>query len=272
MASSLQRPPEPTSPPAADPTPQPPITPAVQAAPPEVQLAQRALDLFGVIVVLEGQEWGDDPNVRLANIQAAISALARLPQRVVAAISNGHPHGPLHILCHNHGRTLGGWQPYGDFPIGFYTNSDHDPATGVARPANQVVIIPGFADASIGHELLHVYQFRAVPPDRYGLAMLGEEMKSFCQAVGWVRLGGDEEIQAASQATSSWADFNALFEYRGRELAYTTASGASNVLRPPNPLEAYAVAGSFYYTRPSSLSLPDWPAYWSWFSANLGAA
>jgi hypothetical protein len=133
-----------------------------------------------------------------------------------------------------------------------------------------VVIIPGFADASVGHELLHAYQFRAVPPDHYGLAMLGAEMKGFCEAVGWTQLGGDEEVVAASQAASSWADFNVLFEYRGRGLVYVTASGSSSVLRPVNPLEAYAVAGSFYYTRPSSVPLPDWPDYWGWFSANLG--
>jgi hypothetical protein len=259
VASSVQRSPDPTATPPA-PAPEP---------TPEAALVAQAQQAYGVVIVLEGQDWGDTTNVRLSNIQAALDVLARLPGRVVAAIAGGHPHGPLYIVANNHGRTIAGWQPYGDFPIGFYTNSDHDPNGGAVQPANQVVLIPGFADTSIGHELMHAYQFRAVQPDRYGLAMLGPEMRSFNAAVGWVQLGSDDDIRAASQADSSWADLNALFEYRGRALAYVSG-GASHTLQPANPMEGYATAGSFYYTRPPSIALPDWPEYWAWFQANVG--
>ncbi|MFQ5880495.1 MAG: hypothetical protein ACE5IZ_10035, partial [Dehalococcoidia bacterium] len=128
----------------------------------------------------------------------------------------------------------------------------------------------GFAHASIGHELLHAYQFRGVAPDRYGLAVLGDEMKGFIQAVGWVQLGSDDEVREASRPDSSWADFNALFQYQGRQLTYSTEGGDTFTLNPANPLEGYALAGSFYYTRPSWIPQPDWPEYWSWFRANLG--
>lgn len=250
-------------------------TPAPQPPPPsspesrELALVREAETRFGIRLMLEGQDWGPDEANRLANLGAAIDAFGRLPAQVRSAIGPAHPHGPLHFLSNSHGRTLLGWQPYGDFPIGFYTNSDRDQGGSLA-PANQVVLIPGFSDISIGHELLHAYQFRAAPPGRYGLAIIGAEMKSFMNAVGWRQIGSDQEITEAAAADATWQEFNALFVYEGRQLTYLTSAGTMTTLTPPNPLEAYAVAGSFYYTRPADLALPDWPEYWMWFQANLG--
>ena len=55
-----------------------------------------------------------------------------------------------------------------------------------------------------------------------------------------------------------------------RPLTYVTAAGSPAILTPPNPLEAFAVAGSIFYARPQGMSLPAWPEYWAWFSQNLG--
>lgn len=251
------------------PLPAPELPPATIPVSPELALVQEAESLFAVRLVLDGQDWGPDEANRLVNLGAAIDAFGRLPAQVRSAIGPAHPHGPLHFLSNSHGRTLLGWQPYGDFPIGFYTNSDRDQGGGLVS-ANQVVLIPGFSDISIGHELLHAYQFRAVPPGRYGLAIIGAEMKSFMNAVGWRQIGSDQEVIEAAAADASWQEFNALFVYEGRQLTYATTAGSATILTPPNPLEAYAVAGSFYYTRPADLTLPDWPEYWMWFQANLG--
>ncbi len=232
----------------------------------EEQLAANVKAAYGIIVVLEGQEWGDDEANRLANIGAVVGAFEALPAGVRSAISS-HPHGPLHLLSNRHGRTLMGWQPYGDFAIGFYTNSDR--GTGLIA-ANQVVCISGFTTFSAGHELMHAYQFRNVAPGAYGTAMAGSEMKSFAESVGWQQLGSDEQVVATAAADPSWSQFNALFSYQGRPLTYINAAGAESSITAANPIEAFAIAGAFYYTRPASLALPDWPEHWAWFASHLG--
>jgi len=47
--------------------------------------------------------------------------------------------------------------------------------------------------------------------------------------------------------------------YEGRPLSYVTSGGASTTISVANPIEAFAIAGSIYYTRPSWMPLPDWP-------------
>jgi hypothetical protein len=92
-------------------------------------------------------------------------------------------------------------------------------------------------------------------------------MRSFMAATGWRQAGTDEQVREA--ANQPWDVVNGLYVYEGRPLTYTTAGGSNVSLSPPNPLEAFAVAGSSYYTRPSGMPLPDWPEYWFWFQANL---
>ncbi|MDO8616002.1 MAG: hypothetical protein Q7T33_09765 [Dehalococcoidia bacterium] len=243
--------------------------PSLPAPPPETaaaRLAREAGQRFGIRILLDGQDWGPDEASRQANIAAVISVMERLPQGVLSAVA-GHPHGPLTFVSNMSGRTLDGWQPYGDFPMGFYTNSDQG-AEG-SHPANEVVLIPGFSDMSIGHEVLHAYHFRSAPPDRYAPALLGDEMRSFMAAAGWRQVGSDQQVLEATDGP--WAALNSVYVYAGRPLTYATAAGSSVTLTPPNPLEAFAVAGSIYFTRPSGMPLPDWPEYWAWFSANLGS-
>jgi hypothetical protein len=246
------------------PAPSPPA-PAPLPEPAAARLAREASQRFGIRIVLDGQDWGPDEASQQTNIGAVISVMERLPQRLVSAVVNG-PQGPLTFVSNTKGRTLDGWQPYGDFPMGFYTNSDQD-ANG-RHPANEVVLIPGFSDMSIGHEVLHAYHFRNTEPDRYAVALLGDEMRSFMAAAGWRQVGSDQQVLEATD--DPWDTLNSLYVYEGRPLTYTTAAGSSVTLTPPNPLEAFAVAGSIYFTRPSGMPLPDWPEYWAWFSANLG--
>ena len=247
-------------------------SPAPSLVPPEpppedaiARLASEASQRFGIRIVLDGQDWGPDEASRVTNIGAVISVMERLPQRVVSAVVS-HPHGPLTFVSNREGRTADGWQPYGDFPMGFYTNSDQD-ANG-RHPANEIVLIPGFSDMSIAHEVLHAYQFRNIEPEQYALAMLSDEMRSFAQATGWRQVGTDEQVgQALNQP---WSALDALYVYEGRPFTYTTVAGSAVTLSPPNPLEAFAFAGSIYYARPSGTPLPDWPDYWAWFQDNLG--
>ncbi|MBI2912309.1 MAG: hypothetical protein HYY03_00125 [Chloroflexi bacterium] len=242
--------------------------PVAPAAPPEtaaVRLARQVSERFGVRIVLDGQDWGPDEASQQTNIAAISSVMERLPQSVVSAVVS-HANGPLTFVSNSQGRTLDGWQPYGDFPMGYYTNSDQGP--NGSRPANEVVLIPGFSDISIGHEVLHAYHFRNVGPDQYALALLGDEMRSFMAATGWRQIGSDEQVQET--INQPWDAVNQLFVYEGRPLTYTSAADTTVTLTPPNPLEAFAVAGSIYYTRPSGVPLPDWPEYWAWFQQNLG--
>ncbi|MBI1886755.1 MAG: hypothetical protein HYS09_10670, partial [Chloroflexi bacterium] len=97
--------------PGPDETPPPPPPPA-----PELALVEEAQDLYGAVLVLEGQDWGPDETNRLSNLRAVIEALARLPTRVVSAVGPAHRHGAVQVLSNTAGRSLLGWQPYGDFP------------------------------------------------------------------------------------------------------------------------------------------------------------
>ncbi len=252
-----------------------PVAPA-PVPPPEpaaARLARQAGERFGIRIVLDGQDWGPDESSQETNISAVISVMERLPQRVTSSVVS-HPHGPLTFVSNQQGRTLDGWHPYGDFPMGFYTNSDRPALSAVeggpdgSRPANEVVLIPGFSDMSIAHEVLHAYHFRNVGPDQYALALLGDEMRSFMAATGWRQLGSDAQVQAAT--ADPWDVLNSLYVYQGRPFTYTSVAGSAVTISPPNPLEAFAVAGSIYYARPSGMLLPDWPDYWAWFQANLG--
>lgn len=244
-----------------------PALPSPPAPPPETaaaRLAREGSQRFGIRIVLDGQDWGPDEVSQQANIGAVISVMERLPERVVSAVVH-HPYGPLTFVSNKEGRTLDGWHPYGGFPMGFYSNSDQG-ANG-SHPANEIVLIPGFSDMSIGHEVLHAYHFRNSVPGQYAPALLGDEMRSFMAATGWRQAGSDQQVLAATGGP--WDVVNSLYVYGGRPLTYTTAAGSSVTLTPPNPLEAFAVAGSIYFAHPSGMPLPDWAEYWAWFSANL---
>ncbi len=98
--------------------------------------------------------------------------------------------------------------------------------------------------------------------------MLQPEMRSFMEAVGWRQTGSDEEVRQA--VGQPWSALDSLYVYEGRALSYSTTGGATSTITAANPIEAFAIAGSFYYTRPSWILLPEWPEYWAWFRANLG--
>lgn len=263
-SSSVQAPRTAASSWSAGPTPVPPA-PAPPAASEAARLAAGASEAYGVRIVLEGQDWGPDEASQVANVQAVISAIDRLPDTVISAVV-AHAHGPLAFVSNHQGRTQDGWQPYGDHPMTYYTNSDQGP--GGYRASNQLVASVGATSISIGHEILHAYQFRNVGPDEYALALLQPEMRSFMEATGWRQSGSDEEVRQA--AHQPWSALDSLYVYEGRPLSYSTASGVTSTITPANPIEAFAATGSIYYTRPSWMPLPDWPEYWAWFRANLG--
>jgi hypothetical protein len=242
-----------------------PPAPAPPPLPEAARLATAASDAYGVRIVLDGQDWGSDETSQVANVQAVISAIDRLPDTVISAIV-AHAHGPLAFVSNNEGRTLDGWQPYGGHPVTYYTNSDQGP--GGYHASNQVVVSVGAASMSIGHEILHAYQFRNVSPDEYALALLQPEIRSFMEATGWRQSGSDEQVRET--VNQPWSALDSLYVYEGRTLIYGTASGATGTIAPGNPVEAFAATGSIYYTRPSWMPLPDWPDYWAWFSANVG--
>jgi hypothetical protein len=244
----------------AGPTPVPPA-PAPPPAPEAIRLAAQASEAYGVRIVLDGQDWGPNEASQVANVQAVISAIDRLPDTVISAVV-AHAHGPLTFVSNDQGRTLDGWQPYGDHPRTYYTNSDQGP--GGYHASNQVVVSVGASSMSIGHEVLHAYQFRNVGPDEYALALLQPEVRSFMEATGWRQSGSDEQVRQA--VNQPWSALDSLYVYGGRPLTYSTAS----TIAPTNPVEAFAVTGSIYYTRPSWMPLPDWPEYWAWFNANVG--
>ncbi len=239
--------------------------PAAPISPSAAWLAQQAASLYGIRIVLEGQDWGHDEAAQLENIGAVISAIDVLPVTVTSSIA-AHPAGPLAVLSNTQGRTEGGWQPYGSGGLSFYTNSDQGPSG--YGPSNQVVLGKGADRMTVAHELLHAYQFRNVGPDDYALALLGEEMRSFMAATGWRQIASDEELRQA--AHRPWDALSALFSYEGRPLSYVDSNGQTITLDVSNPIEAFATAGAIYYARPAGMDLPDWPEYWSWFRANLG--
>ena len=248
----------------AGPTPVSPA-PAPPAASDTVRLAEEAYEAYGVRIVVDGQDWGADDAAQAANVQAVISAIDRLPVTVISAVV-AHAHGPLTFVSNDQGSTLDGWQPYGDRSMTYYTNSDQSIAGYEA--SNQVVLSVGATSTSIGHEILHAYQFRSVGPDEYALALLQPEARSFMEAVGWRQVGTDEEVRQA--VNQPWSTLDSLYVYEGRTLTYTTAGGSTGTIIAANPVEAFAITGSMYYTRPAWMALPDWPEYWAWFQANVG--
>jgi hypothetical protein len=130
-----------------------------------------------------------------------------------------------------------------------------------------VVLSVGATSSSIGHEILHAFTARDVGPDEYALSLLTPEMSSFMAATGWRQTGSDEEVRAAKD--QPWSVLNALYVYEGRPLTYTTGSGGSSTLVAANPFEAFAIAGSMYFTRPAWMPQPDWAEYWAWFQSHL---
>src|SRR3972149_4594670 len=186
----------------------------------------------------------------------------RLPARVLSAVV-APPHGPLTFVSNNEGRTLDGWQPYGAHPMTYYTNSDQGP--GGYHAANQVVLSGGATSASIGHEIMHAYQARGVGPDEYALSLLQPEMRSFMAATGWRQTGREGGGRAAID--QPWAVLNAFYVYEGRPLTYMTGSGGSSTLVAANPFEAFAIAGSMYFTRPAWMPQPDWAGDWARFQS-----
>ena len=228
-------------------------------------LAAEASATYGVNRLIVGQDWGDGEAAQEANVNAVISAVQRLPETVISAVV-AHPAGPLTFLSNDEGRTLGGWQPYGSHPMTYYTNSDQ--GIGGYGASNQVVLSVGAGTMSIGHEILHAYQNRNVGPDQYALSLLQPEMRSFMATARWRQVGSDDQVRAA--VNQPWSALNALYVYEGRPLAYTNGSGGTAVMTADNPVEAFAIAGSVYYTRPAWMALPDWPEYWAWFDSNVG--
>jgi len=243
-----------------------PVAPAVASEPAAEaeRLAAEAARTYGVQIVLDGQDWGVTEEAQADNVGAVISAMDRLPDTVISAVVS-HPQGPLTFVSNNEGRTLDGWQPYGAHPMTYYTNSDQGP--GGYHAASQVVLSVGATSASIGHEIMHAYQARGVGPDEYALSLLQPEMRSFMAATGWRQTGSDEDVRAAID--QPWAVLNAFYVYEGRPLTYMTGSGGSSTLVAANPFEAFAIAGSMYFTRPAWMPQPDWAEYWAWFESHL---
>ena len=247
----------------AGPTPVAPAA-ALEPATETERLAAEAARAYGVRIVLDGQDWGATEEAQADNVRAVISAMDRLPDTVISAVV-ALPNSPLTFVSNDQGRTLDGWQPYGAHPMTYYTNSDQGPDGHHA--SNQVVLSVGATSASIGHEILHGYTARDVGPDEYALSLLQPEMRSFMAATGWRQTGSDEEVRAAID--QPWSVLNALYVYEGRPLTYTTGSGGRSTLAAANPFEAFAIAGSMYYTRPAWMAQPDWAEYWAWFQSHL---
>jgi hypothetical protein len=248
----------------AGPTPAP-RDPAAAASSEAERLAAQANAAYGIRIVSEGQDWGATASAQATNVQAVISAIDRLPDTVISAVT-ASPHGPLTFVSNNQGRTLDGWQPYGAHPMTYYTNSDQGQAGRHA--ANQVVLSVGAGTLSVGHEILHAYQARNVGADEYALSLLQPEMRSFMAAVGWRQVGSDEQVRQSVE--QPWSALDALYVYEGQPLTYANGDGSATTISAANPFEAFAIGGSFYYTRPSWMPQPDWPEYWAWFDANLG--
>lgn len=245
-------------------------TPAAFAPDAVPALAQAAItraaqieSAYGVRIQIEGQNWGSDESDQLRNLGAVEDALAALPVSLMDEVRIGTG-GVLTLLSNDHGRTIDGWQPYGDRAANFYTNEDQGQAGRHA--SNQVILQPGSSKQTIAHEVIHAYQLRDMDPGAFVAALLTDEMKSFMQATGWKQLTSDDEVLATSG--SSWDGINDLFVYDGPSLLYTNNFGGTSELYAPNPLEAFAEAAALYYTHESPL--PGWEAYWDWFAVNLG--
>lgn len=242
-------------------TPAPSTTLATTAA----ELVAAIEDEWGIDVVTSGQDWGTSEADQLRNLGELAGALEMLPGAIVADATH-NDHGTLAVLSNNHGRTLSGWQPYGDRAANFYTNEDW--AGSSRQESSQIVLQPGTDRMTIAHELLHSYQMRDVQPGSYGLALLTPEMSDFMTATGWVQLVSDDELE--DMLHRPWDEIEDLYRYEGSDLTYTSSSGYKVQAYTPNPIEAFAVVGALYYAAPEGTELPDWPEYWDWFDANLG--
>jgi hypothetical protein len=241
-----------------------PPAPAPALTPAAIALAGETETLYGIDVVLEGQDWGADEAEQVANIGAVAAAFESLPLRVTSSVASS-PHGTLAVLSNREGRTLDGWKPYGGTARSFYTNSDQGP--GGYRAAHEIVLVTGSRPMTVAHEMIHAWTFRDVAPDEYVLALLGDESASFMEASGWTQVGSDDDVRAA--AREPWETVNALFDYRGPELRFENENGNGVTLEAANPLEAMAMLGAIYYARPATMPLPAWTAVWDWFDANL---
>lgn len=226
-----------------------PPAPAAPLSPTAEALVAYANATFGIEIVTDGQDWGDDDAEQEQNIGVVVSAWQRLPLQVTSSVVE-HPHGKLQVLSNKQGRTAGGWQPYGDVPTSFYTNSDQG-ATAY-HASNQIVLATGSAEDTVLHELLHAYALRNVGADEYVSAFLDEEMQSFMAASGWQMLVSDDELMV--NANVPWDVVNGFFAYTG--------SGPGG----GNPLEGFASAGAEFYGADPIGDLPEF----DWFAANLG--
>lgn len=243
-----------------------PITPGptIEVGDPVATLLASIQAQYGVRVLTAGQDWGADEASQIRNLGAVADALDGMPGNVRSA-NAANVGGPMTFLSNDTGSTEGGWQPYGARAANFYSNEDI--VAGAQVAANQVVLQPGSTAQTIGHEMMHAYQLRDQVPGDYAGALLTAEMKSFMQATGWTQLVSDDEVRSHA---ASWTSLNADFSYGGLPLAYYNDRGETSTLFAPNPLEAYAEAGGLYYAHSAETTLPDWPEYWGWFSANVG--
>jgi hypothetical protein len=238
--------------------------PTTEVSDPVAALVGSIQTQYGVRVLTAGQNWGLDEASQLRNLGAVSTALVGMPANVRAAnaVNAG---GPLTFLSNDAGSTEGGWQPYGARAANFYSNEDI--VAGAQVAANDIVLQPGSTAQTIAHEMMHAYQLRGEAPGDFAGALLTPEMKSFMQATGWTQLVSDDVVRAHS---ASWETLNADFSYSGRPLSYLNEWGETSTLFAPNPLEAYAEAGGLYYAHSGGTTLPEWPEYWDWFSANVG--
>ncbi|MCI0884011.1 MAG: hypothetical protein J4O13_06475 [Chloroflexi bacterium] len=242
-------------------------TPAPDAAlsPAAFELAAAIESQWGVRVVVAGQDWGPDEAAQIRNLGALTDALGSLPSNVVS-LATDNSHGSLSVLSNEGGRTLAGWQPYGQGAANFYATQDWDGNAHTA--ASQIVLQTGADRVTIAHELLHAYQMRNAPSGSYGQALLTDEMGAFTAATGWVQIVSDEELQ--SQVHGSWEEIAALFRYDGADLSYVSETGEAVEAYAPNPIEAFTAIGALIYAAPDGTELPDWAEYRLWFEANLG--
>jgi len=247
-------------------------TPHLYTPAPTAALSPAAFDLvteieseWGVRIVIAGQDWGAGEAAQMRNLGALAGALASLPANVIS-MATDNSHGSLSLLSNGDGRTLAGWQPYGDGAANFHTTEDWD--GNVRSVASQIVLQTGADRVTIVHELLHAYQMHNAPSGSYGQALLATEMNSFMAATGWVQVVSEEELQRGVRG--SWDEIAALFRYDGAGLSYVSETG--EILQPfaPNPIEAFAAVGALIYAAPDGSELPDWPEYRRWFESNLG--
>ncbi|MEO8458516.1 MAG: hypothetical protein ABI559_11985 [Chloroflexota bacterium] len=239
-------------------------TPTTVLTDPVGSLVSSIESTYGVRVLTDNQNWGDDQASQLRNLGAVSAALASIPGSV-RSTNNANAGGTLTFLSNDGGSTEAGWQPYGSRAANYFSNEDMIGGSEVS--ANQVVLQPGSTAQTIAHEMMHAYQMRGQGAGNYAASLLTPEMKSFIQATGWTQLVSDDEVRADA---ASWDDINADFSYNGRSLSYTNEWGDTSTLYTPNPLEAYAETGGLYYGHSSAMTLPDWSDYWGWFSGNLG--